>query len=70
MGSVRAIINCNKLGNGTADVVYSADYYLFRSELQTEGIPSRYGYQGEYAEKDGEPTKWPLRALKKHMIFS
>ncbi|GGH16425.1 hypothetical protein FAZ19_05805 [Sphingobacterium alkalisoli] len=57
VGSVRAIINRNKLSNGTADVVYSADYYPFGSELQTAGIPSRYGYQGEYAEKDGE-TGW------------
>ncbi|TJZ53570.1 hypothetical protein FAZ15_16145 [Sphingobacterium olei] len=57
VGSVRAIINRNKLGNGNADIVYYADYYPFGSELQTAGIPSRYGYQGEYAEKDGE-TGW------------
>lgn len=57
VGSVRALINRNKLGNGNADIVYYADYYPFGKELQTAGIPSRYGYQGEYAEKDGE-TGW------------
>ncbi|WP_437922384.1 RHS repeat-associated core domain-containing protein [Sphingobacterium sp. LRF_L2] len=33
------------------------DYYPFGTTLQSAGIASRYGYQGEYAEKDNE-TGW------------
>ncbi|TYR30799.1 RHS repeat-associated core domain-containing protein, partial [Sphingobacterium phlebotomi] len=57
VGSVRAIINRNKLSSGNADIIYYADYYPFGSIIQSAGIPSRYGYQGEYSEKDGE-TGW------------
>lgn len=57
VGSVRVVINRTKLSNGNADVVYYADYYPFGSVLQSAGIPSWYGYQGEYAEKD-EETGW------------
>lgn len=57
VGSVRAIINRSKLASGAVDVIYSTDYYPFGTELQAAGIPSRYGYQGEYAEKDSE-TGW------------
>src|SRR5690606_12605484 len=56
VGSVRAIINRTKLSDGTADVIYYADYYPFGSVIQSAGIPSRYGYQGEYSEKDNEPS--------------
>lgn len=65
VGSVRAIINRDKLPDGTADVVYYADYYPFGSLIQSAGIPSRYGYQGEYAEKDDEPAKRLMRAIEK-----
>jgi len=27
-------------------------------------IVSRYGYQGEYSEKDGEPPTWLMRSIK------
>lgn len=57
VGTVRAIINRNKLSNGNADVVYYADYYPFGTVLQSAGVGSRYGYQGEFAEKD-EETGW------------
>ncbi|MBD1432701.1 RHS repeat-associated core domain-containing protein [Sphingobacterium sp. DN00404] len=57
VGSVRAIINRNKLSNGNADIIYYADYYPFGSIIQSAGVSSRYGYQGEYSEKDGE-TGW------------
>lgn len=59
VGSVRAIINRNKLSDGSIGVVYSADYYPFGTELAAAGIPSRYGYEGEYAEKDAE-TGWAI----------
>lgn len=57
VGSVRAIINYKKLAGGAVDVVYSADYYPFGQVIAAVGIPSRYGYQGEYSEKDSE-TGW------------
>ena len=57
LGNTRVVINRNKLSNGNADVVYYADYYPFGSVIQSAGIPSRYGYQGEYSEKDNE-TGW------------
>ncbi|MBD1432694.1 RHS repeat-associated core domain-containing protein [Sphingobacterium sp. DN00404] len=33
--------------------------------IQSAGIPSRYGYQGEYSEKDGE-TGWNNFYLRKY----
>jgi RHS repeat-associated protein len=57
LGNVRAVINRNKLSSGNADVVFYADYYPFGTVLRSGGTGWRYGYQGEYAEKDGE-TGW------------
>lgn len=57
LGNTRVVINRNKLSNGEADVVYYADYYPFGMVLRSGGVEGRYGYQGQYAEKDGE-TGW------------
>ncbi|SEN75937.1 RHS repeat-associated core domain-containing protein [bacterium A37T11] len=57
LGTVRAVINLTKLSNGQADVVYYADYYPYGQVLRSAGTGWRYGYQGQYAEKDGE-TGW------------
>lgn len=38
-------------------MVYYADYYPFGSTSRSGGIESRYGHQGEFAEKD-EETGW------------
>ncbi|EFK56015.1 RHS repeat-associated core domain-containing protein [Sphingobacterium spiritivorum] len=37
--------------------MYYADYYPFGMVLRSGGVEGRYGYQGQYAEKDGE-TGW------------
>ncbi|SFC78889.1 RHS repeat-associated core domain-containing protein [Parapedobacter composti] len=65
LGSVRAVINRNKLSNGNADVVYYADYYPFGMVLRSGGTGWRYGYQGEYSEKDGE-TGWNAFELRNY----
>ena len=57
LGTVRATINRNKQSGGAADVNYYADYYPFGKVLASAGTPYRYGFQGDYAEKDPE-TGW------------
>ncbi|MEM1323193.1 MAG: polymorphic toxin type 35 domain-containing protein [Bacteroidota bacterium] len=53
LGNVRAVIE--KGTNGDADVLYYADYYPYGWTLPgRHGGVSRYGYQGDFAEKDEE----------------
>ena len=54
LGTVRATINRNKQSDGSADVSYYADYYPFGRVLASAGTPYRFGFQGDYAEKDPE----------------
>ena len=56
VGSVRVVINRNKIG-GQADIIQYNDYYPFGSLSQSGGNGYRYDYQGAYAEKD-EVTGW------------
>ncbi|MDG1849276.1 MAG: RHS repeat-associated core domain-containing protein [Flavobacteriales bacterium] len=45
--------------NGTAEILMRADYYPFGMEMPGRKYASesyRYGYQGQYAEKDGETS--------------
>ena len=57
LGNVRITLARSKKSDGTADVNYYADYYPFGHEMASAGIPYRYGYQGEFAERDLE-TGW------------
>ncbi|WP_439698633.1 RHS repeat domain-containing protein [Mucilaginibacter sp. AW1-7] len=50
VGSVKVVINRNKVG-GQADVVQYNDYYPFGS-IARNSVGYRYGYQGAYAEQD------------------
>ncbi|MEM1323895.1 MAG: RHS repeat-associated core domain-containing protein, partial [Bacteroidota bacterium] len=53
LGNVRAVIEEGT--SGDADVVYYADYYPYGWTLPgRNGGSSRYGYQGDFAEKDEE----------------
>ena len=65
LGTVRATINRDKQSNGTADVTYYADYYPMGAELASAGTPYRYGYQGDFAEKDPE-TGWNAFELRQY----
>ena len=51
LGNVRSIISRQ---GGALNVKYYADYYSFGSILRSGGTPSRFGYQGAFAEKDDE----------------
>lgn len=62
---MRLVINRNKLSNGNADVVFYADYYPFGTVIRSGGTGWRYGYQGEYSEKDGE-TGWNSFELRNY----
>jgi len=57
LGSVRVAIGQNKTSTGQADVVTYSDYYPFGSPLTFANNDYRYGYQGQYAERDKE-TGW------------
>ena len=46
--------NQNKTSGGLADVLYYSDYYPYGSEMTLTNGDYRYGYQGQYAEKDKE----------------
>ena len=62
LGSVRAVISRD--GNGDRKVNYYADYYPFGWELPGRTAGSyRYGFQGEFAEKDPE-TGWNAFELR------
>ncbi|KKO89151.1 hypothetical protein AAW12_23765 [Sphingobacterium sp. Ag1] len=65
LGNTRAIIGRNKLPSGFVDVLYNADYYPYGMEVRSSGIDSRYGYQGQYAEKDKE-TGWNSFELRNY----
>jgi len=54
LGNVRAVIA--KSGSSLEVRGYS-DYYPYGMVLRSGGTNYRYGYQGAYAEKDGE-TDW------------
>jgi hypothetical protein len=57
LGIVRAVIGQSKTPQGQADVLHYSDYYPFGSEMTLANSDYRYGYQGQYAEKDKE-TGW------------
>ena len=52
VGSVRVVVNRNKLTNGQADITTYDDYYPYGSITQSGGTGYRYEYQGKFAEKD------------------
>lgn len=57
LGNVRVVLNADKVG-GNAVAMNATDYLPFGGiRLSTVGNPYRYGYQGQYAEKDDE-TGW------------
>jgi RHS repeat-associated protein len=58
LGNVRAVLDPVKLG-GNADVQAATNYYPFGDPMpgRLTGTGYRYGYQGQYAEKD-EETGW------------
>lgn len=65
LGNVRAVINSGKLSGNVADVVTYTDYYAFGSVARAGGTGYRYGYQGQYAEKDkGDETDWNAFELR------
>ncbi|MFC5284505.1 RHS repeat domain-containing protein [Pedobacter alpinus] len=64
LGNVRVVINQNKVA-GLADVVYYSDYYPYGSPLTLANNDYRYGYQGQYAEKDKE-TNWNSFELRNY----
>jgi len=62
LGNVRATIKRNKKGDGSADILGWADYLPFGEVMpdrhgETVGLTSRFGYQGDYCEKEDE-TGW------------
>lgn len=65
LGNVRAVFV--KTSTGTADYVVFRDYYPFGMEIggrnYTDAQGYRYGYQGQYAEKDPE-TGWNAFELR------
>ena len=63
LGNVRVVINEAKKANGEVDVVYATDYYPFGGEITYAENGYRYGYQGQYAEKDKE-SAWLNFALR------
>jgi RHS repeat-associated protein len=61
LGNVRAVIA--RSGAASYDVRVYNDYYPFGGVVQNSGIPYRFGYQGQYSEKDAE-TDWNAFALR------
>ena len=65
LGNVRAVISGIKV-NAQADVLEYADYYAMGGVARSGGtMQYRYGYQGQYAEKDGE-TGWNSFELRQY----
>ncbi|MEM9326578.1 MAG: fibronectin type III domain-containing protein [Bacteroidota bacterium] len=60
LGNIRALVN-----KGTGNTDYHADYYPFGLVMQQQGQPSRYGYQGDFAEADPE-TGWNHFQLRQY----
>lgn len=60
-GNVRAIIA--KSASNALDVRMYTDYYPFGMAMRGNSQDYRYGYQGQYAEKDGE-TDWNAFELR------
>lgn len=59
LGNVRAVMNAAKLSGNLVDLVNYTDYYAFGSTARAGGTGYRYGYQGQYAEKDrADETDW------------
>jgi RHS repeat-associated protein len=52
LGNVRAVFAAK--ADGSLDVLTATDYYTLGSVSKQNGVPYRYGYQGNYAEKDNE----------------
>ena len=55
LGNVRSIISSQ---GGALNVKYYADYYSYGSILRSGGTPSRFGFQGEFAEDETQETGW------------
>ncbi|MEL6557153.1 MAG: RHS repeat-associated core domain-containing protein [Bacteroidota bacterium] len=60
LGNIRALLSRND-----DHVTYAADYYPFGSVMREFGSKSRYGYQGDFAEKD-EETGWNHFELREY----
>ena len=60
LGNIRALLSKNN-----DQVTYTADYYPFGSVMREFGSKSRYGYQGDYTEKDDE-TGWNHFELREY----
>ena len=57
LGNVRAVIKREKDADNRAQIIKASDYYPFGMEMPGRKYASeayRYGYQGQFAEKDGE----------------
>lgn len=60
LGNVRAVITKN---NSNYDVKAYSDYYPFGMTLRSASSGYRYGFQGQFSEKDGE-TDWNAFQLR------
>ena|GEM_PF-2881497 len=65
LGNVRAVISGTKV-NGRADVLEYSDYYSIGGVARSGGtMRYRYGYQGQYSERDKE-TEWNSFDLRQY----
>jgi len=65
LGNVRAVISATKV-NGRADVLEYSDYYTIGGVARSGGtMRYRYGYQGQFAERDKE-TEWNSFDLRQY----
>ena len=63
LGNVRSIISSQA---GTLNIKYYADYYAYGSILRSGGTPSRFGFQGEFAEDETESTGYNIFAYRSY----
>ncbi len=66
LGNVRAIIGKPVTNGIGVDVKYYADYYPFGSIARSAGMPSRFGFQGEFAEDETEETGYVSFELRQY----
>ncbi len=66
LGNVRAIISKPVTDEIGVDVKYYADYYPYGSIARSAGMPSRYGYQGEFAEHEINETGYVAFELRQY----
>jgi len=54
LGNVRVVISETKKTSGEPEILYSTDYYPLGGEISYSSNDYRYGFQGQFSEKDKE----------------